>query len=118
MVYMKLPKNISQASQGFTVRFVRAGEETSKYFRFSDGGKKKALQRARIWREQQLKKLGPRQWKSGPRKKASNNSSGVTGVSKNLYGRWVASWQSEGRQQFKSFPTRKEAIAHRKSMCS
>lgn len=107
-------KNISEGPAGYTVRFVRSGKESSKYFRFSDGGKRAALRRAKAFRDKQLKSLGPRKWKSGPRKKAANNTSGFTGISKNVYGRWVATWQEEGKQRFKSFRTRKEAIAHRK----
>ncbi len=112
----KSKKNIFRGEQGWSVRIVRGGEEYSKYFRFSDGGIRKSLERAEKWRDQLLKKIGERQWHSGPRAKARNNSSGITGVSKNVYGRWVASWQEDGRQRFKSFKTRREAIAHRKAM--
>ena len=61
-----------------------------------------------------MKELGERQWKKGPRKKATNNTSGVTGVSKNVYGRWVATWQEEGRQRFRTLKFKKEAVAFRK----
>ncbi|MFK7818003.1 MAG: hypothetical protein AB8G99_04755 [Planctomycetaceae bacterium] len=106
-------KNINRGPQGWVVRFVRDGEEYSRYFRFSDGGIRKSLANAKKWRDQQLKKLGPRQWRKGPRKKASNNTSGVTGVSKNAYGRWVATWQEDGKQRFKTFKKKKEAVAFR-----
>ena len=62
-----------------------------------------------------LIEVGKRQWHKGPRKKPSNNTSGVTGVSKNVYGRWVATWQESGVQKFKTFRTKKEAVAHRKA---
>ena len=107
-------KNINTGVDGLLVRIVRDGEEHSKYFRFSDGGKRKALQRARNYRDKLYRKLGPRKWKSGPRKKATNNTSGVTGVSKNKYGRWVATWQEDGRQRFKTFAKKHEAVTHRK----
>ena len=105
--------NINRGADGWVVRFVRDGKEYSKYFRFSNGGIRKALTRAKAWRDAQLAELGPRQWRSGPRKKATNNTSGTTGVSKNKYGRWVATWQEEGNQQFKTFAKKREAIAHR-----
>ena len=108
-------QNITRGADGWTVRFMRDGIEYSKYFRFSNGGIRKSLARAKRWRDTQLKKLGPRQWKKGPRKKATNNTSGVTGVSKNVYGRWVATWQEEGKQRFKTFRTKKEAVAFRKA---
>ena len=115
---MKAMMNISKGAEGWTVRIVRNGEQYSKYFRFSDGGVRKSLASAKVWRDRQIRQLGERQWHSGPRKKSSNNTSGVTGVSKNRYGRWVASWQEQGKQRFKTFKTRKEAIGHRKSMLS
>lgn len=111
---MSISQNISEGPAGYTVRFVRDGNEFSKYFRFSDGGKRAALRSAKAFRDQQLKKLGPRAWKKGPRKKSSNNTSGYTGISKNVYGRWVATWQQDGKQRFKSFRLRRDAIAHRK----
>ena len=112
-----MPKttNIQRGPAGWVVRIVRDGEEYSKYFRFSNGGIGKSLERARRWRDARLKQLGPRQWRTGPdRARASNNTSGVTGVSKNKYGRWVATWQEDGQQRFKTFRTKKEAIAFRK----
>lgn len=108
--------NISRDAAGWSVRIVRQGEQHSKYFRFTDGGEAKALGRAKRWRNKVLRELGPRMWRSGPRRRASNNTSGVTGVSKNVYGRWVATWQEDGRQRFKSFRTKKAALAHRKAM--
>ena len=106
--------NITRGPDGWTVRIVRNGVEYSKYFRFSDGGIRKSQARAIKWRDAQLRKLGERQWRKGPRARPSNNTSGVTGVSKNVYGRWVATWQEDGRQRFKTFKTKREAIAHRK----
>lgn len=111
---MSKPTNINRGSDGWTVRIVRDGVEHSKYFRFSDGGIRKSLKKAQRYRDAQLKKLGPRRWKKGPRKKPTNNTSGVTGVSRNIYGRWVATWQEDGKQRFKTFRTKREAIAHRK----
>lgn len=105
--------NINRGPQGWTVRIVRDGVEHSRYFRFSDGGVREALARAERWRDAQLRELGARRWRKGPRAKACNNSSGTTGVSKNKYGRWVATWQEEGRQRFKTFRTKREAVAHR-----
>jgi hypothetical protein len=110
---MKSLQNISRGVAGWSVRIVRNGEQVSKYFRFSDGGKRASLAKAKKWRDKQLRILGERQWRSGPRKKPTNNSSGTVGVSKNVYGRWVATWQEEGRQRFRTFKTRKEATAHR-----
>ena len=110
--------NISRGQDGWTVRIVRDGEQHSKYFRFSNGGIRKSLEAAKKWRNRMLKKLGDRQWHSGPRKKSSNNTSGVTGVSANVYGRWVATWQEDGKQRFKTFRTKKEAIAFRKEKMS
>ena len=107
--------NISRGLDGWTVRIVRQGQQHSKYFRFSDGGVRASLARAQRWRDKKLKELGQRQWKKGPRRRPSNNSSGITGVSKNFYGRWLATWQQDGVQRFKTFKTKKEAIAHRKA---
>ena len=108
--------NISRESAGWSVRIVRKGQQHSKYFRFSEEGIRASLDQAKRWRDQQLRELGQRQWKKGPRKRASNNTSGIAGVSKNVYGRWVATWQEDGIQRFKTFRTKKEAIAHRKEM--
>ena len=115
MVMDKLA-NITRGSDGWTVRIVREGHQHSKYFRFSNGGVRKSLARAQRWRNAKLREVGERQWRKGPRKKASNNTSGVTGISKNVYGRWVATWQEDGVQRFKSLKTKKEAIAYRKAM--
>lgn len=108
--------NITRDSAGWSVRIVRDGKQHSRYFRFSNGGIRASLANAKRWRDQQLRKLGQRQWKKGPRKRATNNTSGIAGVSKNVYGRWVATWQEDGTQRFKTFRTKKEAIAHRKEM--
>lgn len=108
--------NISRGEDGWTVRVVRDGVEYSKYFRFSDGGIRKSMADAIKYRDRLLKKIGPRQWRKGPRSKATNNTSGTTGVSKNVYGRWVATWQEEGKQRFKTFRLKREAIAHRQAM--
>lgn len=108
-------KNISRESAGWFVRIVRDGHQHSKYFRFSDGGVRASLARAKRWRDQQILLLGERKWRSGPRRKAINNSSGTVGVSKNVYGRWVATWQDDGRQRFKTFKTKREAVAHRRA---
>ena len=107
--------NISRESAGWVVRIVRDGIQHSKYFRFTDGGIRASLARAKEWRDQKLRELGERQWRKGPRKKATNNTSGVTGVSKNVYGRWVATWQQDGVQRFKTFKTKREAILHRRT---
>ena len=108
--------NIDRGPDGWTVRIVRDGTQHSKYFRFSDGGIRKSLQQAKKWRDKKYRELGERQWKKGPRKRATNNTSGVTGVSKNKYGRWVATWQEDGAQRFQTFKTKREAVAHRKAM--
>ncbi len=108
-------KNITRGTAGWTVRIVREGYQHTKYFRFSNGGIKKSLVSAKKWRDKKMREVGERQWRKGPRKRASNNTSGVPGVSKNVYGRWVATWQEEGVQRFKTFKTKKEAIAHRKA---
>jgi len=114
---MKPLQNIRKETNGWVVRLVRDGEEYSRYFRFSDGGVRKSLQRAKRWRDQQFAKLGPRQWRTGPNMaKPINNSSGTVGVSKNRYNRWVASWNLNGKQHFKTFRTKREAIAYRKQM--
>ncbi len=108
--------NIRRDAAGWTVRLVRDGQEYSRYFRFSDGGIRKSLARAKKYRDQLLRKVGLRQWRNGPnRSKAVNNTSGTIGVSKNPYGRWVASWNEDGKQYFKIFRTKREAIAHRKA---
>ena len=114
-IRMKKLANIDRGPDGWNVRIVRQGEQHSKYFRFSNGGIRKSLGRATRWRDKKIRELGQRQWRKGPRKKASNNTSGVTGVSKNVYGRWVATWHEEGVQRFKTFKTKREAVAHRKS---
>ena len=106
--------NITRESAGWSVRIVRDGIQHSKYFRFTDGGIRASLVKAQKWRDKKLKELGERQWRSGPRRRAINNTSGTVGVSKNVYGRWVATWQEDGRQRFKTFKTKKAAIAHRK----
>ena len=106
--------NIRKEINGWVVRLVRDGEEHSKYFRFSDGGVRKSLAKAKAWRDQKLKKLGPRQWRTGPnRKKPTNNTSGTIGVSKNKYNRWVAAWNEDGKQRFKTFKLKREAVAYR-----
>lgn len=106
-------KNLDRGPQGWVVRIVRDGVTHSKYFRFSDGGIRKSRETALRWRNKKLRELGERQWHKGPRAKAANNSSGVTGVSKNVYGRWVATWQENGKQRFKTFKLKREAIAFR-----
>lgn len=111
---MKKLANISRESAGWNVRIVRNGEQHSKYFRFSESGIRASLERAKRWRDKKLKELGQRQWHKGPRKRAVNNTSGTAGISKNVYGRWVATWQEDGRQRFKTFKTKREAVAHRK----
>ena len=110
---MSKQDNITRDEAGWSVRIVREGVQHSKYFRFTDGGIRASLARAKRWRDKKLRVLGERQWRKGPRKKAVNNTSGTVGVSRNVYGRWVATWQEEGRQRFKSFKLKKEAIAHR-----
>ncbi|MEM9366144.1 MAG: hypothetical protein AAGD07_09115 [Planctomycetota bacterium] len=112
---MKKLTNINRGPNGWTVRLVREGVEYSKYFRFSNGGVQKSKEAAIQWRDEQLRALGDRQWRKGPRKKPTNNTSGVTGVSRNFYGRWVATWQEDGKQRFKTFKSKREAIAHRKA---
>lgn len=96
------------------MRIVRDGKQHSKYFRFTDGGVRASLGRAKRWRDKKLRELGKRQWRKGPRRKAVNNTSGTVGVSRNVYDRWVATWQEDGQQRFKTFKTKKEAVAHRK----
>jgi len=89
--------------------------EYSKYFRFSNGGIRGSLAMAKKWRDQQHAKLGPRRWRIGPdRAKPTNNTSGIVGVSKSKYNRWIASWHEDGKQHFKSFRTKREAVAYRK----
>ena len=112
--HMSKLANITRETAGWSVRIVRDGEQHSKYFRFSNGGIRKARDYAIRWRDQKLRELGTRQWRKGPRKRASNNTSGISGVSQNVYGRWVATWQEDGVQRFKTFRTKKEATAHRK----
>ena len=107
-------ENITRESGGWSVRIVRDGQQHSKYFRFSDGGVRVSLRRAKTWRDRKIQELGERKWRVGPRKKPTNNTSGVVGISKNVYGRWVATWQEAGRQRFKTFKTKREAIEHRK----
>ena len=106
--------NITRESAGWSVRIVRAGKQHSKYFRFSNGGIRAARVRATRWRDRKIRELGERTWREGPRKKSSNNTSGISGISKNVYGRWVTTWQENRVQRFKTFRTKKEAIAHRK----
>lgn len=113
---MKRLANITRDEAGWSVRIVRDGEQHSKYFRFSDGGVRVSRERAIKWRDKKLRELGPRQWRKGPRKRPTNNSSGITGVSRNFYGRWLATWQEDGVQRFKTFKTKREAVAHRKAM--
>ena len=108
--------NIRREENGWVVRLVRDGEEFSKYFRFSNGGVRKSKEDAIRWRDSKLRKLGVRRWRKGPNQsKATNNTSGVIGVSKNKFGRWVASWNEDGKQYFKTFKTKREAIAHRRA---
>jgi len=112
--YMNKLANITRETAGWSVRIVRDGEQHSKYFRFSNGGIRKARAYAICWRDEKLRELGKRQWRKGPRKRATNNTAGISGVSQNVYGRWVATWQENGVQRFKTFRTKKEAMAHRK----
>lgn len=110
---MSKQQNITRSAAGWSVRIVRNGEQHSRYFRFSEGGVRKSLARAQRWRDKKISELGERKWRTGPRKKPTNNTSGTVGISKNVYGRWVATWQQEGRQRFKTFKTKKAAIEHR-----
>lgn len=113
---MKNMMNIRREVDGWVVRMVRDGVEYSKYFRFSNGGVRKSKQAAIAWRDKMAKKHGVRKWRTGPNMtKAANNTSGVIGVSKNKYGRWVASWNESGKQRFKTFKLKREAVAHRKA---
>lgn len=113
---MKKHKNIRREEAGWVVRLVRDGIEHSKYFRFTDGGIKKSFEKAKKWRDKMYRQHGERTWRTGPNfSKPTNNTSGVVGVSKNKYGRWVAAWNEEGKQYFKTFKTKREAIAHRKA---
>lgn len=113
---MKPMTNIRRESAGWVVRLVRDGVEYSKYFRFTNGGVRGSLKLARAWRDKQFRRHGERTWREGPnRKKATNNTSGVIGVSKTPDGHWVASWNESGKQRFKRFRTKREAIAHRKA---
>ena len=112
-------QNIRKDENGWIVRFERKGQEYSKYFRFSNGGIRKALTMAKAWRDEQLVKLGPRKWKSGPNKaKPINNTSGIVGVSKNRYNRWVAAWKEDGIERFKTFRTKREAVSDRRKQIS
>jgi len=113
---MKNLANITREPAGWSVRIVRGGTQHAKYFRFSDGGIRGSKAKAIKWRDEMLKELGERQWHTGTRKKPTNNTSGIVGVRKNTYGRWLATWQEEGVQKFKTFKTKKEAVAHRKKM--
>ena len=95
--------NISREAAGWSVRIVRDGTQHSKYFRFSEGGVRAALARAKQWRDAKLRELGKRTWRSGPRKKAVNNTSGTVGVSKKCLrplGRHVAGKRSSTLQDF------------------
>jgi len=113
---MTAMQNIRREANGWVVRLVRNGEEHSKYFRFSNGGVRKSLELAKKWRDAKYKQLGERKWRTGPNKsKPVNNTSGTIGVSKTPYGRWVASWNEDGKQRFKTFRTKREAVAHRKA---
>lgn len=106
--------NIRKESMGWVVRMVRDGVEHSKYFRFSEGGVRASLARAKAWRDEKFRELGERRWRTGPNmSKPTNNTSGVIGVSKNKYGRWVASWNEDGKQRFKTFRLKREAVAYR-----
>lgn len=116
LLVMKSQANITREAAGWSVRIVRDGEQHSKYFRFTEGGIRASLARAKKWRDKKLREVGERQWKKGPRKRATNNTSGTVGVSKNVYGRWVATWQQEGVQRFKTFKLKREAVAHREKM--
>ena len=112
---MKPTKNIRKEAAGWVVRIVRNGVEYSKYFRFSDGGVRASYKAAVEYRDKLLKRIGKRKWHSGPnRRRPVNNVSGVTGVSKNVYGRWVATWHENGKQHFKTFKLKREAVEFRK----
>lgn len=112
---MKPTKNIRKEAGGWQVRLVRGGVEYSKYFRFTDGGKRVSFKEAVKYRDKILAKVGERKWRTGPdRKRPANNSSGVLGVSKNPFGRWVATWNEDGKQYFKTFKFKREAVEFRK----
>lgn len=116
---MRALQNIRKEANGWVVRLVRDGEEYSRYFRFSNGGVRQSLAEAKKWRDQLFEELGPRQWRTGPnRKRPTNNTSGIIGISKNKYNRWVAAWNEDGKQRFKTFKTKREAVAHRKAQAA
>ena len=112
---MKPTTNIRKEPAGWQVRLVRGGVEYSKYFRFSDGGRRASFKEAVKYRDKVLAKVGERKWRKGPnRKRPANNSSGVLGVSKNPFGRWVATWHEDSKQHFRTFRTKREAVEFRK----
>lgn len=107
--------NIRREPDGWVGRPARDGEEHSNYFRFSDGGIRHSLQAARLRRNELLEEFGPRQSRRGPnRTKLVNNTSETVRVSKNKYGRWIATWSEDSKQHFRAFRTKREAFAHRR----
>lgn len=120
-----LNRNITRletSTRGFQVRLCRRGKYFSKLF--SDavfGGKRKALQAAREYRDSMIEELAPRELsrKQLARRKNVRNTSGVTGVrfvqeedpraAKGVvYEYWEAQWSPEpGIRSKKRFSVRK-----------
>jgi len=109
-----------QSTGGFLVRITRKGKMTSEYFQDSEhGGKRKALDAARKYRDSLEAKLKAYTPKELSKKVRSNNTSGVVGVryveesdprwpSKPTYGYYVAQWSPEkGVRKTKRFSIEK-----------
>ena len=113
---MKSETNIRREPAGWQVRLVRDGVEYAKYYRFSNGGVRASFAAAKKWRDATLKQVGERRWRRGPNfRKPTNNTSGVVGVSKNKFGRWVAAWNENGKQRFMTFSKKVDAIDCRRA---
>lgn len=95
-------------NHGFYVRITHKGKSHQKYFPDkSNGGKSKALQAARVYRDVLLSKMPKYKQEAASRKKRQIKKSGITGVthvvSRSINGKnydyWQAAWVDKGNKR-------------------
>ncbi|QDT12162.1 AP2 domain protein [Planctomycetes bacterium K23_9] len=108
-----------QSTGGYLVRITRKGKLRSKYFADVDGGKRKALQEARLYRDELESKMRGYSSKQLAKKERADNTSGYPGVRKATeadprwpsnpcYNYWIAQWSpSKGVRRTRRFSVEK-----------